>query len=281
MKKLIVNADDFGLHTMINQAILKGHVAGCITSTSLMAMGNGFDEAVHMALKTPSLDVGVHLTLVAERPVLPPDKVKTLVDKNGVFATDYMQFILRYFQGKIDLDEVYNEFSAQIERIINSGISISHLDSHQHLHVLPKITDICITLAKKYKIKTMRIPAEPYLFMGGYDADVKRIIGKCGLTFLANRARKKVIGHSIHVPNHFFGMLAGGHLNEHYLKNIITSLPEETSEIMIHPGHDTKVLQSVFPWAYQWENELNAVISPSVMKLIREEDVKLSSFGEL
>lgn len=281
MKKLIINADDFGLHSEINEAILTGHTLGCITSTSLMSMGAAFTEAVQLSLAAPSLDVGVHLTLVAEKPVLSADKVKSLVDENGAFLQDYTKFIGRYWRNEIDLNEIHAEFSAQIKRVADTGIAITHLDSHQHLHVLPKITDICLDLAKQFNISAMRIPAEPYLFTGGYPASIARIIGKCGLTFLAEMARSKAKKQFIHVPEHFFGMLAGGHMQEVYLRNIIAALPDQTSEVMIHPGRNTQVLASVFPWKYQWNNELDAVISPSIMDLIREKSIKLSSFGEL
>lgn len=281
MKSLIVNADDFGLHTAINQAILYGHTAGCITSTSLMAMGNAFEEAVGISLRKPSLGVGVHLTLVAERPVLPPDQVPTLVDKQGRFATEHTAFIRQFLQGAISLREVSDEFTAQIERVRNAGVQITHLDSHQHLHVLPRITEICIALAKKYRIKAMRIPAESYFFTGGYPINLKRCVGKIGLTFLSIKARKKITREAIAVPAHFFGMLAGGHLSKFYLQQMIAALPEGTSEIMMHPGNDAAILGALYPWEYQWEEELNAALDPSTLALLRHEDVALRSFREL
>jgi Uncharacterized protein conserved in bacteria len=184
VKKLIVNADDFGLHADVNQAIIQGHKLGCITSTSLMPTGTAAEAAAALAKETPTLGVGVHLTLVAERPVLPPEKVPSLVDADGRFFPDHMVFIKKYLMGKIAMAELRAECAAQIERIEDWGLKPTHLDSHQHLHVLPGLFDICLELAEKHRIKKMRLPAEAYTFSGGYPADKGRMIAKCGLTFL-------------------------------------------------------------------------------------------------
>lgn len=281
MKKLIINADDFGLHAEVNAAVQAGHISGCITSASVMAMGAAFDDAVKIGLAAPSLDIGAHLTLVAAKPILPPDKVRSLIDKNGLFLQDHIQFIHRYLKNEVNLSEVRAEFSAQISRIRESGLKISHLDSHQHLHALPKLMDICIALTEEFKIDAMRIPAEPYFFTGGFPVSPGRLIGRCGLTFLSRLARAKLRKHLLKSPDHFFGMLAGGRLKKEYLKNILLTLPAGTSEIMIHPGKNRRALASAFPWGYQWDSELDAVTDPSSLYLIREQKIKLSSFGEL
>lgn len=281
MKKLIVNADDFGLHNCVNQAIIKGHLEGCITSTSLMPTGMAFEDAVNLTAHAPTLGVGVHLTLVAEKPLLDCEKVKSLVDSNGYFSKEYMSFIGKLFLGKIDLREVYLELSAQIERVHQSGINITHIDSHQHLHVLPGIIDIAVDLAKKYGIKAIRIPAEPYCFTGGYKTDIKRFIGKCGLTFLAERTRAIARQNNLMFTQNFFGMLAGGNMSKVYFSNIIDALPAGISEIMIHPGADSEILQRQFGWNYLWESELNAVMEKDIIEKINHNTIDLCSFGAL
>jgi hopanoid biosynthesis associated protein HpnK len=281
MRNLIINADDFGLHTDINQAIIQAHQEGCLTSTSLMPTGNAFSEAVDLSFKNPTLGIGVHLTLVAEKPMLDPAKVKSLVDQDGFFFKDYTVFIKKYVMGTIDFNEVAAEFTAQIEHIRSTGIAITHLDSHQHLHVLPKITNICLTLAKQYNIKKMRIPEEAYFFSGGYQTDYKRIIGKCGLTFLASLARQKIRKNHMNGPEHFFGMLAGGHMSEAYVLRILKALPEGTSEIMMHPGLHSKLLNLQYGWNYHWSDEYQALISPLVLQYIKDNHVNLISFKEL
>lgn len=281
MKKLIINADDFGLHPLINQAIMQGHRQGCITSTSLMPTGAAFEDAVALSFQTPTLGVGVHLTLVAEKPLLDLSKVKTLVAQNGQFPQEHTAFIRKLMLGQINLNEVYLELSAQIERVVHTGLMITHLDSHQHLHVLPGIIDVVLHLAEKFKIEALRIPAEPYFFTGGYKADLKRTFGKWGLTFFARNARKKAKKKRLTVPDYFFGMLAGGHLSRPYLANIIHCLPEGSSEIMIHPGLHSEILEEAFRWNYNWEKELAAVLDKDILNTLQEKNINLTSFGAL
>lgn len=281
MKKLIINADDFGLHRTVNEAVIVGYKNGCLTSTSIIPSGKAFDEAVQLAVKNPGLGIGVHLTLVAEAPVCDPDSIPSLVSKDGLFHRHYPQFFVKYFLGKINLDEVRRELMAQVDKVIKTGLPITHIDSHQHLHIIPGILDIVIDIAKTYRIRAVRIPDEPYFFIGGYPFSFFRIVARAGLTFLARLARVKVKKNGLAVPGHFFGMLAGGNLQEKYLYNIINQMPEGVSEIMMHPAVDSKVLQNIYKWHYNWENELKALTSNNIAKLIESKKIRLVSFGEL
>ncbi|MFA6850842.1 MAG: ChbG/HpnK family deacetylase [Selenomonadaceae bacterium] len=281
MRNLIVNADDFGLHSDVNHAIINGHKQGCITSTSLMPTGIAMEEAAELARQVPLLSVGVHLTLVAEKPVLPPEQISSLVDEQGRFFPDHIAFIKRFVQGKIRLDELRAECDAQICKLEKAGVAISHLDSHQHLHVLPKIIDICLDLAREHQIYKMRLPAEEYFFTGGYPADLKRKIARCGLSFCATLARSKAAKRHIIMPKAFFGMLAGGHMEEKYFLAVLNVLKAESSEIMVHPGMHSVLLGQIYDWQYHWTDEFHAVTSPAVMHYIKENHINLISFKEL
>ena len=280
MKSLIVNADDFGLHTAVNHAIIEGYEKGCLRSTSLMPTGSAVEEAAEMARRHPDLGIGAHLTLVAEKPMLPPDKVRSLIGPDGHFFPDHVAFIKAFLQGKIRMAELYAECEAQLQRIESLGVTISHLDSHQHLHVLPRVIDICLELAARHGIHRMRLPAEGYFFSGGYPAPLARKAAKCGLSFCAQLARHKA-ARSMAMPDAFFGMLAGGHMEEKYFQAVLQALPEGVSEIMVHPGLDNQVLGAVYDWQYHWEDEYHAVTSPAVLQYIREAKIHLISFKEL
>ena len=281
MKRLIVNADDFGLHTEVNKAVIKGYQAGCIRSTSLMPTGAAVEEACELARKNPGLGVGIHLTLVAERPLLPPDKVPTLVGADGRLFRNHVEFIKNFCLGKIDKEQLYAECDAQISKAVSLGLNITHIDSHQHLHVLPGVAAICRDLARKYGVTKMRFPGEGYGFIGGYSTELFRFVARCGLTLCADMARYKSKCYNIGMPGHFFGMLAGENMQEEYFMNILRSLPDGVSEIMVHPGADNKALDSCYDWQYHWEDELATVISPQVMRYIKDNDIKLISFKEL
>ena len=281
MKRLIVNADDFGLHSEVNKAVIRGYQKGCIRSTSLMPTGAAVEEASQLARENPWLGIGIHLTLVAENPLLPRDKVSTLLAEDGKFHADHMVFIKNYLLGNIDKGQLYAECEAQIARAVSLGLNITHLDSHQHLHTLPGITEICLELMKKYGIRRMRYPGEAFLFEGGYPSGMFRRVAKCGLTACAMLARRQAKDYHIAMPDSFFGMLAGGHMEEEYFMNILEALPEGTSEIMVHPGADAGVLGSIYDWQYHWEDELAAVTSKQVMAYTREQNIRLISFKEL
>ena len=281
MRRLIVNADDFGLHAAVNRGILAAHTEGIVSSTSLMAGGAAFDDAVRIAKQCPQLGVGVHLTLVGARPVLPVAEVSSLLDESGAFYGSYPLFIKRFLRGKIRLAEVKRELAAQIDRVRMAGIQPSHLDSHQHLHVLPGIGGLVLDLARRFSIRAIRIPAEPVAFIGATPATVGRLVGRGGLTMLANLFRQHAAAAGIRTSDHFYGMLAGGQLTEPAILAILRRLPPGDSELMTHPGFADESLADAFRWDYQWDAERQALTAPAVRALLAERQIRLISFREL
>jgi len=282
VRKLIVNADDFGLHPGVNKAVIEGHVSGCITSTSLMPGGAAYAGAVDLAAKYPELGVGVHLTLVGgEKPVLDQALVPSLVDEEGRLFNDYLQFIARFIVGKVNLAEVRLELAAQLDKVFGSGLVPTHVDSHQHLHVLPGISDIVLDLAWSRGIKALRVSDEPLSFIGGYPFAPGRLIGRTALTLLATLVRRKAKRRGFSVPDFFFGMLAGGNMKEEYLLKIIEQLPPGVSEIMVHPGNDDLALGAAYHWPLHWQSELSALTSAAVINRLATMNINLVSFKEL
>lgn len=281
MKLLIVNADDFGLHPAVNRAIIAGHTGGCITSTSIMPGAAAFADAASLAERHPSLGTGVHLTLVGERPVADPAAVPTLVDGDGRFPGQYPAFLARYLRGRVSRDEIRTELTAQVAKAAAAGVKITHLDSHQHLHVMPGIIDIVLDLAAQFGIKALRIPAEPRFFSGGFPYTAGRFVGRFGLSSLASLARRKAKRRGFAVPDHFFGMLAGGNMRQEYLLAILDRLPDGVSEIMVHPGDDAAALGALYGWGYRWQDELAALTSPETRRRLEANGIRLISFREL
>ena len=148
--KLIINADDFGLSNGVNYGLMDSYKHGVVRSTSIMAGMPGFDHAVELLNNSKGLEglgCGVHLTLSAYKPVL--NTHKTIVDENGFF---YKRINEEIVENKFDLEEIYNEFSAQIQKVINNGIEITHLDSHHHVHTLKSLKPIMERLIKEYNL---------------------------------------------------------------------------------------------------------------------------------
>lgn len=282
MKKLIVNADDFGLHQAINDGIIKGHRDGFITSTSLMCGAEAFDDAVSRAKQYPNLGVGIHLTLVGGgKPLLPFRQVRTLVDESGCLPADYTVFAKHWYAGKIKKTEIIKELQAQMERGLNCGLTITHIDSHQHIHVLPGVIDIVLKLCNDFGVKKIRIPQEGWFWSGGFKSSAGRLIGREGLSFCSALAKRKAQQAKFSYPQHFFGMLAGGNLNDFLVGEIIKNIPEGVSEIMTHPGMATEILEKSFAWKYHWEDELQAFLSEKNKRLLEQQQVTLINFGGL
>lgn len=281
MKKLIINADDFGRHQSINNAIIQGHVSGCITSASLMPGGNAFKDAVDKAIEHPQLGIGIHLTLIGEKPVMDPTEIPSLVDDKGYLHKEYPQFLARFLRGKINLSEVRAELSAQIDKVVASGVRITHIDSHQHLHVLPGIIDIVLDIAKQHNIKALRIPDVPIGFTGGYTYSFGQFIGRAGLVLLAKVARFKAKRSGFITPDHFYGIVAGGSLREDCLLDIANVLENGTTEVMVHPGDDDVLLSKECGWQHNFQTELEAVMSTKVRKLLGSKEIILATFNDI
>ena len=283
MKRLIVNADDFGLDENINNGIIKGYRDGFITSTSIMPNATYFKQAVKLAKENPQLGIGIHLTLVGGlKPLTDLVKVKTLVDSKGLFYSNYIFFIKKYFLGKINKDEIRKELEAQILSVLNEELNVTHVDSHQHLHVLPGITEIVIDLCKKYNIKRIRLPLESMCVAEKTNFfDLKRQIGKGGLNICSLLAKNLFDKNDFLYPKHFFGMLDGGNLNRENIAAFLKEAKNGTNEIMTHPGFDSNALNKKFGWDYNWENELKGFLDTKNKQSLKDFKIELVNFGDL
>ena len=279
MKNIIVNADDFGRHELINRAVARAFNAGCLRSATLMAGGAAFEDAVQIAKKFSGLGVGIHFTLANGNPVLPPKEIPSLVTEEGIFHGDYVKFLKRYLSGKISLTEVRSELAAQLEKISRAGLKLTHFDSHQHLHHIPGIIDITLDLAQAAGIKSMRV-ANTKLFDGELDS-LGKFFGRLGLGSLAKFAAHAAHKKNFATPEHFAGIVAGESVSESFMLNLIEDLREGTTEVMLHPGIDNKTLRDFCRWDHDFEEELAAVTSPKVLSLLAEKNISAINFSDL
>ena len=275
--KLIVHADDFGLTERVNEGIIRAHVEGILTSTSIMACGKAFEHAVELIKAERTLDVGIHLTLAEEHPVLHPDDIPSLVVENGHFYPHAKHFFMRYIQNKIAIDEVRREFKAQFEKVLDYGVRLTHIDSHQHIHILPKIFELTVEIAKKYRIKIIRTPNEKiqqYMFyrLPSYPRLVQLLIIKTILRFVNHNKE--------YISPQFFGFFYGGKLDRNNLMRVIDTLPKHgVGEIMCHPGlHD--VDSDYTHWEYDWQDELEALTDTNVRTIINKKNISLISYRD-
>jgi len=278
---VIVNADDFGLCHAVNEGVAEAFDRGIVTSASLLAPGDAFDEAAALARARPALDLGVHLTLTQTRPLSPPTDIPSLVTKEGRFPPDWRSFLARYLRGGVRRRHIETELRAQIERVRQAGLDISHLDSHQHLHMLPGVLPIVVRLAAEYGVGALRYPNQrrSHTVGGGVGARLRRRAEGAALRLLCRSGRRLVAANGLLVPDDFRGFSEAGAWDEESLAGALSDLDGGLTEIGCHPGADDGIDDELH-WGYHWERELRAFTSPEVAAAIEQNHVLLATYRD-
>ena len=248
LRSLIVNADDLGLTVGVNEGIFDAHDGGIVTSASLFANAPATADAIRRSRSRPSLGVGVHLTLVDGAPTLPPSRVPTLVQDDGRFHGSWKSFIVACLHGGVALDEVERELIAQIDRIRSEGIRLTHLDTHEHVHVYPPLFTIVARLADRFRIPVVRVPYERWSPVWGdeWQRYVARRQSRLNLTMLpwAHCDYRAAAALGIRTPQ-FTGRFHTGVLNTMAVEATIRRLRPGTTELMVHPGYVDDALRQM------------------------------------
>jgi predicted glycoside hydrolase/deacetylase ChbG (UPF0249 family) len=271
-RRLIVSGDDLGLHEAINRGVVEAHENGIVTSASIVACGRAFAHACELASARPSLDLGVHLTLVEERPLLGANVLKTLAPE-GVLPRNYVQLFLGLLAGQIDLREVETELDAQIERVLAAGVTVSHLDSHQHTHFFPLLRPIFLRLAKRHGIGALR---------AGSRVVPSRTKFGLLLASLARRMKRDASDQSIKAPDALWLPAKSGRVSAAQLIEGVETLPEGVTELVMHPGADQSSLEREYPtWGFDWPLELATTLAADVRQALVRHNVQLTRYSEL
>jgi len=289
-KRLIVNADDFGFAHGVNEGILLAFQSGVLTSATIMANGQAFDEAAAIARANPRLGVGVHLAIVGGRPVAPLNKVASLVDRSGLLRRTLSDLILELVRGRMNPWEIEIEFNAQIERVLDAGIVPTHVDTHKHSQIVGPVAKALARSANKFGIKRVRFPFEKisdYWLAGDAARANRRVYMKQFLqaSTTAYRARsfKKLAARAgLKTPDRFFGVSLTGLLDSAAMINVVRMIGAGTSELMCHPAvHDDSLERAATRLKSQRQRELDALTDPRVRDAMRENRIELISFREL
>ena len=284
MKKLIITSDDFGLSPGVNAAVEKAWKEGLLTCASIMPGGAAFNEAVKIAGRNPGLQVGLHLTLVQGRAVLPASQIPDLVNEAGEFSDNPVSAGMRYFFDKGLYKQILREIEAQIERVKDAGIQLSHLDGHLNIHLHPTVFGFLTELMPRYGITSFRLSRERLAHNLRFDQQrrfgktVERVI----FGALADHARPHLDRLGIRYASEVKGVLNSGRMTEAYLLNSIDDLNEGLTELYFHPGilPDAEISRRMPD--YRHEEELAAIISPRVRKKLAELHIGLCNYrGEI
>ena len=261
MKRLIVNADDFGFTEDVNEGILAAHRHGILTSTTLMAPGAAFDHAVRLAHENPGLDVGCHLVLVG----------------GEGFPSTMARLVQAIAQRRI---RIYDEMAAQVRRILAAGIQPSHLDTHKHTHLLPPVLDAIARVSKDFGIPWVRRPFDLPIGVKGVSWR-KRVVSH-SMGMLRRRFHRVLEEHECRTTDHFAGFQITGNYDARELASLIRQLPEGTTELMCHPGYCTDELRSARTRLKESrQRELDALLSPEVRAAIAETCVQVVNYRGL
>lgn len=237
----IINGDDFGFSEGVNQAIIKAHKEGVLTITSLMVSADAAKEAVTLASTHPNLAVGLHLVLVCGRSVSPPEQIPHLVNKQGNFSNSPLNTGLRYQFVKETHQELRQEIRAQLEKYCSTGLPLSHVDGHLHLHIHPVVLRILVDLAPEFDIKVIRLPSEEL----GMTLKVNRshLLTKLVWSAVFGRLRrygeKLLESQGISFTQRVYGLLQTGGITEEYLLGLIPQIQANLVEIYSHPAMPT------------------------------------------
>ena len=286
MRRLVVNADDLGLTSGINGAIVKAHTDGVVTSATLMARGGAFCEAAALAKQLPQLSVGCHVVLIDGQPVLPPQQVPSLT-QSAHFPDGLKTFATRALSGQLDSAEIAAEAKAQIRKLQGAGIFVSHFDTHKHTHMFPKVLRPLLLAAAECGVRAVRNPFGPRLPLRVPEllkrpnlwtrwAEV-RVLG----TF-AGKFQKAIRREGFVTTDGTLGIEITGTMDEMLFTAVAASIPEGTWELVCHPGYNDSSLQTVKTRLRESrEVELRVLSSPRTREILARQGVELISYRDL
>ncbi|MGD0647699.1 MAG: ChbG/HpnK family deacetylase [Acidobacteriaceae bacterium] len=246
--RLILNADDFGLTPGINRAIAELHAAGTLTSATLMANGPAFDDAIRIAHAQPTLSIGCHIVLTDGIPLSPPETIPTLLghDRRS-FRASLTDFFAAVLIGKVSAADIAREALAQIAHIQQQGISLTHIDTHKHTHILTRVARPVLDVAERTGIPAIRNPFEPRWSIALGKSRILRRLQLRSLRFLQPRflALPQIRSGRVVTTNGTLGISATGHLNSTTLRAILNDMPSGTWELVCHPGYNDSDLDAI------------------------------------
>ena len=290
MRRLIVNADDFGFTAGVNRGIVEAHTRGIVTSSTLMANGRAFDDAVRLAKSVPRLSVGCHVVLIDGEPVLDAKQLASITSANssGVRFRDGLQaFAVRALAGRLDPDEIEAEASAQIHRLQSAGVNVSHLDTHKHTHLFPAVLRPLLRAARACGVRAIRNPFGPRKPLTS-----RALLARPGLwtryvevrilRALASEFRDSAGREGLVTPDGTLGIVVTGALDEKLFRAIAEIIPEGTWEFVCHPGYNDDDLKSAKTRLRESrEIELRVLTMPEAQEFLLRQGIELISYRDL
>jgi chitin disaccharide deacetylase len=290
VRRLIVNADDFGLTAGVNRAILEAHRSGIVSSATLMANSGAFDEAIRLANELPKLSVGCHVVLVDGAPILGGSEVPSLIRKEAdrpLFHESLGGFAGRVLTGRIDGAQIEAEATAQIRKLQSSGVAVSHLDSHKHTHLFRTVYRAVLRAARRCSVRAVRNPFSPRLSVSMRALRQRPLLWKRhlqvrGLRRLEAGFLRAVSEAGMVTTDGCLGVVGTGALDLALFESIVESIPAGTWELVCHPGYADSDLDKVKTRLRKSrEKELEILTSGEARAILGRQNIELISYREL
>jgi chitin disaccharide deacetylase len=290
VRRLIVNADDFGFTAGVNRAIVEAHTRGIVTSSTLMANGRAFDDAVSLAKAIPRLSVGCHIVLIDGRPVLDAAGLRSITAKSSGearFRDGLKSFAARALAGRLDPEEIEAEATAQIRKIQSAGIAVSHVDSHKHTHLFPAVLRPLLRAARACGVGAIRNPFGPRQPIRSGDLLARpslwtRYAEVRVLRSLSGRFGTAAKKEGFVTPDGTLGVVVTGSLDETLFRGIAAIIPEGTWEFVCHPGYNDEDLKSAKTRLRESrEKELRVLTHPEAREMLSNQGISLISYRDL
>lgn len=289
-KRLIVNADDFGMTSGVNRAALEAHQNGILTSTTLMVTGDAADEAMRLAVAAKTLDVGCHVVLLEGTPMLPAREIPSLAarpaDGKTRFRRGFGAFIKAALTGRLRGDDIYRETTAQITCLQAAGFDVLHIDTHKHAHVFPSVFRPLLSAAADCGVRAVRNPFEPVRAMSWGKAWRRRdlwaryvpvrMLRTFAEAFLAECANL-----GLSTPQGTFGITLTGYADRESFFNLLNRVPEGTWELLCHPAYEDDLWRALGPRPGSGTRELELLLSPATRDCIRDNGIVLTSYADV
>ena len=287
VRRLIVNADDFGLTRGVNRGIAICHREGIVTSSTLMANSRAFEDAVAQAKKLPRLGVGCHVVLIDGAPQLPASELPSLAGRSGRFRDSLMDFVYCALRGRLHEDEIEREATVQIRKIQATGLAVTHIDTHKHTHMFPAVLRPLLRAAKRCGVRAIRNPFAPVRPLA-YASVLRRPRLWTRYSEIRALRRYSAAFHSavsearLSTTDGTFGILSTGALNQRLFAAIMGCIPDGTWEFVCHPGYNDEELGAISTRLRRSRDvEREVLTSPAARDLLRKLEIELISYAEL
>jgi len=283
-RTLVVNADDLALHPAINEGVFEAHEAGVLRSASMIATGAWADEVVRYVRGHPSLDIGIHLTLLDVTPAGDPGPWRGCLDEDGRLPPSALRRSLARLLPHLTLHPAaaIAEFDAQIRRVFELGLRPTHLDSHNHLHLWPTLFAPVAQLCADHGIRWIRVPRTPVRRWPRRPWEVDRAVLKGTVIHSLGRLADRRLQPGLRTPDHFVGLgLYGPGAGPARVIRLAHALDPGITEWLVHPVRATPAFRVAYPWGPGWGSERETLCDPAVQDALARAGVRVAGFGEL